>query len=294
MPPAASRRLPCRPVTTCDPARRRGRATRCRLARPRGRATSALPVTPAFPARACRGRPWDPADRSARVVPCHLATPPTSPRQARARTSTKVAEPGGMRAVPATPLRAAAGQDSRGTRDLRDLLKLLTSLTAATPTSSARQITRSGRPAPCVRRASAGPRTRLRQASRRPADPARSSESDVYVYRDTGGQPDDPAAAAPGPDEHDASYWYDLPGTSAGGDTTARVPQETRGPFEPLVSSADPPGTTPRISASLDDAEPAAPEAAYSQEAPPAAETTGSRTRRTTTRASLSRSRTCT
>ena len=105
----------------------------------------------------------------------------------------------------------------------------------------------------------------------RPADPARSSESDVYVYRDTGGQPDDPAAAAPGPDEHDASYWYDLPGTSAGGDTTARVPQETRGPFEPLVSSADPPGTTPRISASLDDAEPAAPEAAYSQEAPPAA-----------------------
>ena len=107
--------------------------------------------------------------------------------------------------------------------------------------------------------------------SLRPADPARSSESDVYVYRDTGGQPDDPAAAAPGPDEHDASYWYDLPGTSAEGDTTARVPQETRGPFEPLVSSADPPGTTPRISAGLDDAEPAAPEAAYSQEAPPAA-----------------------
>jgi hypothetical protein len=105
----------------------------------------------------------------------------------------------------------------------------------------------------------------------RPAGPARSSESDVYVYRDTGDQPDDPAAAAPGPDEHDVSYWYDLPGTSAGGDTTARVLQETRGPFEPLVSSADPPGTTPRISAGLDDAEPAAPEAAYSQEAPPAA-----------------------
>ena len=105
----------------------------------------------------------------------------------------------------------------------------------------------------------------------RPADPARSAESDVYVYRDTDGQPDGPAAAAPGPDEHDASYWYDLPGTSAGGGTTARVPQEIRGPFEPLVSSADPPGTTPRVSAGLDDAEPAAPEAAYSQEAPPAA-----------------------
>jgi hypothetical protein len=105
----------------------------------------------------------------------------------------------------------------------------------------------------------------------RPADPARSAESDIYVYRDTGAQPDGPAAAAPGPDEHDASYWYDLPGTGDGGDTTVRVPQETRGPFEPLVSSADPPGTTPRFSASLDDAEPAVPEAAYSQEAPPAA-----------------------
>ncbi len=49
-----------------------------------------------------------------------------------------------------------------------------------------------------------------------------------------------------------------------------RVPQETRGPFEPLVSSADPPGTTPRSSASLEDAEPAVPKAAYFQEAPPA------------------------
>ncbi len=93
----------------------------------------------------------------------------------------------------------------------------------------------------------------------------------MYVYRDTGGQPGDPAAAAPGPDEHDAAYWYDLPGTSAGGDITPRVPQETRGPFEPLVSSADPPGTTPRFSASLDDAEPAAPDAALSDEVPGAA-----------------------
>ena len=106
----------------------------------------------------------------------------------------------------------------------------------------------------------------------RPADPARSAASDVYVYRDTGGQPDGPAAAAPEPDERDASYWYDLPGTSADGGTTPRVPQETRGPFEPLVSSADPPSTTPRFSGSLDDAEPAAPEAAHPQEAPPAAD----------------------
>ena len=93
----------------------------------------------------------------------------------------------------------------------------------------------------------------------------------MYVYRDTGGQPDEPAAATPGPDKHDASYWYDLPGTGGGGETTPRVPQETRGPFEPLVSSADPSGTTPRFSASLDGAEPAAPDAAHSDEAPEAA-----------------------
>ena len=95
----------------------------------------------------------------------------------------------------------------------------------------------------------------------------------MYVYRDTGSQPDDPAAAAPGPSERDAAYWYDLPGTGGGGDATPRAPQETRGPFEPLLSSADPPATTPRFSASLDDAEPAPPEAAHSDEAPgPAAD----------------------
>jgi hypothetical protein len=92
----------------------------------------------------------------------------------------------------------------------------------------------------------------------------------VYVYRDTSGQPDDPALV-PGPDEHDASYWYDLPATGTRGDTAPDVPQETRGPFEPLVSSADPPGATPRFSASLDDAEPAAPQDAYSHEAPASA-----------------------
>ena len=90
----------------------------------------------------------------------------------------------------------------------------------------------------------------------------------MYVYRDTGGQPDDRAAAAPAPDEHDAAYWYDLPGTGAGEDITPDVPLETRGPFEPLVSSADLPGTTPRFPASLDDAEPVAPESSHSHEAP--------------------------
>jgi len=65
----------------------------------------------------------------------------------------------------------------------------------------------------------------------------------VYVYRDTGGQADDPGLAASRPDEQDPAYWYDLPGTGSGRD--APHVKETRGPFEPLVSSADPPGATP-------------------------------------------------
>ena len=79
----------------------------------------------------------------------------------------------------------------------------------------------------------------------------------MYVYRDTDGQPGDPRAAVAGPDEHDAAYWYDLPGTGGREDTTPRVSQETRGPFEPLVSSAEPPGTTPRSADRPADAEPA-------------------------------------
>jgi hypothetical protein len=59
----------------------------------------------------------------------------------------------------------------------------------------------------------------------------------VYVYRETGDRPGDAAAAAP--DEHDPAYWYD----DLAGDTAPAVPEEARGPFEPLVSSADPPGT---------------------------------------------------
>ena len=91
----------------------------------------------------------------------------------------------------------------------------------------------------------------------RPADPVRPADPEVYVYRDTDGQPGDPRAAVAGPDEHDAAYWYDLPGTGGREDTTPRVSQETRGPFEPLVSSADPPGTTPRSADRPADAEPA-------------------------------------
>jgi hypothetical protein len=62
----------------------------------------------------------------------------------------------------------------------------------------------------------------------------------VYIYRDTGDSPD--SAAGHGPDERDASYWYDLPTTGTG---TAPVPADTRGPFEPLVSSHGPTPVTP-------------------------------------------------
>ena len=87
------------------------------------------------------------------------------------------------------------------------------------------------------------------------SDPARSQDSarsappaDVYIYRDTEGLPGDLGSAASGPDQNDPAYWYDLPGTGS----ASSGPGETRGPFEPLVSSADPPGTTPRVSASAD------------------------------------------
>jgi hypothetical protein len=59
----------------------------------------------------------------------------------------------------------------------------------------------------------------------------------VYVYRDTSERPGGEAAASP--DEHDAAYWYD----DLSAATNAHVPEETRGPFEPLVSSADLLGT---------------------------------------------------
>lgn len=43
------------------------------------------------------------------------------------------------------------------------------------------------------------------------------------------------------PDGNDAAYWYDLSGDGDGNEQQpAPVAEETRGPFEPLVSSADP------------------------------------------------------
>jgi hypothetical protein len=70
--------------------------------------------------------------------------------------------------------------------------------------------------------------------------------ADVFVYRDTEDEPGDTGRRPSGPD--DPSYWYDLAATGPA-EETPPVPEETRGPFEPLVSSADPPGTVRRPAA---------------------------------------------
>ncbi|MDQ2810558.1 MAG: hypothetical protein M3Z75_01420 [Actinomycetota bacterium] len=66
------------------------------------------------------------------------------------------------------------------------------------------------------------------------ARPAGEAPADVPLYRDTSEPRDGTAAAASGqrPDDGDASYWYDLSDADS-----SPVPAQTRGPFEPLVSS---------------------------------------------------------
>ena len=88
----------------------------------------------------------------------------------------------------------------------------------------------------------------------------------MFIYRETGDQPGGPAAAGPGPDENDAAYWYDLPVAGAGTDTPVHPIEEVRGPFEPLVSSADPPRATHRAAAGPD----VAPEAVRADQPPDA------------------------
>jgi hypothetical protein len=102
----------------------------------------------------------------------------------------------------------------------------------------------------------------------RPAEPAPPAgpPAGVYVYRDTGDQPGGPAATGQGPGENDAAYWYDLPGSAAGPDEP-QPGEEARGPFEPLVSSSDPPGAARRSSAGPDAAEPAVPAAVHAESA---------------------------
>jgi hypothetical protein len=77
----------------------------------------------------------------------------------------------------------------------------------------------------------------------RPAEPTPPAEAPVgvYVYRDTGDQPGGPVPTGQGPGGDEAAYWYDLPGSAAGPDEP-QPGEDARGPFEPLVSSSDPPG----------------------------------------------------
>ena len=102
-----------------------------------------------------------------------------------------------------------------------------------------------------------------------PGGPAEvPAAADVFIYRDTSDQPGGPAAAGPGPGGNDAAYWYDLPVASTGTDVPTHVIEEARGPFEPLVSSADPPVAAHRASAGPD----AAPDAVRADQPPDAAD----------------------
>ena len=104
----------------------------------------------------------------------------------------------------------------------------------------------------------------------RPAEPAppAGAPDGVYVYRDIGDQPGGPAATGPGPGGNDAAYWYDLPGSATGPGAPTQPGEEARGPFEPLVSSSDPPGAARHTSAGPDTAEPAVPDSAHADQAP--------------------------
>jgi hypothetical protein len=104
----------------------------------------------------------------------------------------------------------------------------------------------------------------------RPAGPTPpdAAAADVYVYRDTGDEPAGPAATGHGPGGNDAAYWYDLPGSAAGPGVPPQPGEEARGPFEPLVSSSDPPGAARRSSTGPDAAVPAVPDVARADQAP--------------------------
>jgi len=93
----------------------------------------------------------------------------------------------------------------------------------------------------------------------RPGSPDGPRDDDVYVYRDPAAQPGRLAGQGrEHPRERDAAYWYDLSAEPA-------VPErhETRGPFEPLVSSSGPPPNAARR-------QPGGPAAAARTPGPPA------------------------
>ena len=101
----------------------------------------------------------------------------------------------------------------------------------------------------------------------RPAEPTPpAAAAGVYVYRDTGDEPGGPAATGQGLGGNDAAYWYDLPG-SASGPGEPQPGDEARGPFEPLVSSSDPPGAARHSSVGPDAAEPVVPDVAHAESA---------------------------
>ena len=103
------------------------------------------------------------------------------------------------------------------------------------PTESSRQF--DGGYAYVIRAADNPVRPATHAQPANPAQPAGSrtavDDADVYVYRDTSEPSGSPE---PGADERDTSYWYDL-----SEDDSAPVLTETRGPFEPLMSSSRPP-----------------------------------------------------
>ena len=86
----------------------------------------------------------------------------------------------------------------------------------------------------------------------RPADPARPSEPDVYVYRDTGSQPDDPAAAAPGPTSVTPPTGTTCPGPAPGEIPPRACPKRPAArsspwclpPTRPARRPASPPAST--------------------------------------------------
>ena len=171
----------CRAVTACrraEPARRDRARPGGRAPPPRRPATLASVATPGPSATLARlATAWDPADPSGQAAPCPRATRPTRRPALRVRAAPRIAPPDGMRAVPDTPPRAAAGQGRRDTRAPLGAARLASGTSrsmADTRRSSARRITRSVRQARSVRRAPAVPPNRPGHL-RRPVPPTCSS-----------------------------------------------------------------------------------------------------------------------
>jgi hypothetical protein len=62
-----------------------------------------------------------------------------------------------------------------------------------------------------------------------------ASPADMFVYRDSGDDADYPTPP-PAADQEEADYWYGPPPTA---EPEPALAEEVRGPFEPIISSAD-------------------------------------------------------